>query len=52
MQNLNMPLSNYTPTFALTIVSWTSIGIAALAALWLTFDILYCRGWRTMMAIM
>lgn len=52
MQNLNMPFSNYTPPFALTIISWISIGIAALAALWLIFDILNCRGWRTMMAIM
>lgn len=44
--------TTYTAPFALTVISWVSIGIAALAALWLTFDIIYRRGWMTMMAIM
>jgi hypothetical protein len=52
MENLDMPSSTYAPSLALTVISWVSIGIAALASLWLTFDIVYRRGWRSMMAIM
>ncbi|KAK5290591.1 hypothetical protein LTR99_011046 [Exophiala xenobiotica] len=52
MENLNMRSSTYTPPLALTVFSWISVGIAVLASLWLTFDIVYRRGWRSMMAIM
>ncbi|KIY01081.1 uncharacterized protein Z520_02633 [Fonsecaea multimorphosa CBS 102226] len=42
----------YTPTVALTIFSWASIGIAVLASLWITCDIVLRGRWRHMMAIM
>jgi len=47
-----MPSSTYTPPLTLTVISSISIGIAALASIWLTFDIVRRRGWRSMMAIM
>ncbi|KAK5936478.1 hypothetical protein PMZ80_011288 [Knufia obscura] len=47
-----MDLSTYTPPLGLTVISWVSIGVAVLASLWLTFDIVYRRGWRSMMAVM
>ncbi|KAJ4507495.1 hypothetical protein HRR83_004073 [Exophiala dermatitidis] len=40
------------PPLALTVISWVSISIATLASLWITFDIVYRRGWRSMMAVM
>ena len=52
MENLNMPSSTYVPKLALTVISSISIGVAALASIWLTFDIVHRRGWRSMMAIM
>lgn len=52
MENWNMDLSTYTPPLGLTVISWVSIGVAVLASLWLTFDIVYRRGWRSMMAVM
>ena len=48
----NMASSAYTPPFALTIISRVSLGVAVLASLWLTSDIFYRRGWRSMMAVM
>jgi len=49
---LYMHSMSYTPPYPLSVVSWVSIAIASLASLWLTFDIVHRRGWRTMMAIM
>ena len=37
---------------ALVILSSISIGIGAVASLWITFDIVSRKGWRTMMGIM
>ncbi len=45
-------ISVYTPPLSLTIVSSISIGIAALFSLWILFDIIYRRGWKSMMAVM
>lgn len=47
-----MTSPTYVPPLPLTVISSVSIGIAALASLWITFDILYRRGWRSMMGIM
>ena len=44
--------SDYTPPLGLTIISSISIGIAGLIAIWILFDIIIRRGWKTMMAIM
>ncbi|KAK5562177.1 hypothetical protein LTR43_012228 [Exophiala xenobiotica] len=52
MEATNMPSSTYTPPLPLVVISWISLGIAVLASLWLTFDIVYRRGWGSMMAIM
>src|SRR3569833_3371775 len=48
----NMMGSDYTPPLGLTIISSISIGIAGLIAIWILFDIIIRRGWKTMMAIM
>jgi len=45
-------MSVYTPPLSLTIVSSISIGIAALFSLWILFDIIHRRGWKSMMAVM
>lgn len=42
----------YDPPLALTIVSSVSIGLGGLAAFTIAFDIIWRRGWRSMMAIM
>lgn len=42
----------YTPPLALTIISSIFISVAALGSLWILLDIVYRKGWRTMMAIM
>ncbi|KAK4954714.1 hypothetical protein LTR66_002306 [Elasticomyces elasticus] len=52
MENINLPSSTYKSSLTLTVISWVSIGIAVLASLWLVFDIVYRRGWKSMMAIM
>ncbi len=44
--------SDYVPPLGLTIISSISIGIAGLVALWIMLDIIWRRGWKTMMAIM
>ena len=44
--------SEYTPPLGLTIISSISIGIAGLVALWIMLDIIWRKGWKTMMAIM
>merc|ERR1711939_202913 len=52
VEDWNMASSVYTPPFALIIISRVSLGVAVLASLWLTSDIFYRRGWRSMMAVM
>ncbi|KIW87474.1 uncharacterized protein Z519_11797 [Cladophialophora bantiana CBS 173.52] len=52
MESSRSGSSNYAPPPALTAVSWVSVGIAALASLWITYDIIYHRRWKHMMAIM
>jgi hypothetical protein len=44
--------SSYDPPLALTVISSISIGIAGIAAVWITLDIVLRRGWKSMMAIM
>lgn len=47
-----MASSSYKEPLALIIISSISIGIAAIAALWVATDIIIRRGWRSMMLIM
>lgn len=42
----------YREPLALVILSTISIGLAAIAALWILIDIILRRGWRSMMLIM
>lgn len=47
-----MSATQYQEPLALVIIGSISIGTAATAAAWITFDIASRRGWRSMMAIM
>lgn len=47
-----MSSSSYNEPVSLIVISSVSIGIAAIAALWISLDILWRRGWRSMMTIM
>ena len=42
----------YSPPLALTVISSISIGVAAVVALWISLDIIWRRGWKSMMAVM
>ncbi|OAP57229.1 hypothetical protein AYL99_07967 [Fonsecaea erecta] len=43
--------TTYNPPDALTVISWASIGLGALASLWIAWDIVRRSRWRHMMAI-
>lgn len=47
-----MASESYKEPIALIVISSVSIGIAAIAALWIAIDIVLRRGWRSMMLIM
>jgi hypothetical protein len=44
--------SSYNPPLSLTIISSIFIGLAGLVSIWIAFDILVRRGWKSMMAVM
>merc|ERR1712130_1052073 len=47
-----MSSSEYNQPTALIIISSVSIGLGAIAAAWILLDIIWRRGWRSMMYIM
>lgn len=51
MATLIMP-PTYNPPLVLTILGTIFIGLALLVALWILFDMIFRKGWRSMMAVM
>ena len=50
---MSMPAHDYgNGPLALIILSSISIGLGAIAALWIAYDIVARKGWQTMMGIM
>lgn len=45
-------LSSYEPPLALTVIASLFIGLAGLVSIWIMWDILRRRGWRSMMGVM